>query len=427
MQILYRFLWFIAVPILPLYLKIRQNKGKEEATRIKERYGYGKHKRKKGKLLWLHAASIGEVNSILPLIERLHERHGRKYNFLLTTASRNGQNIAEKSAPSYVAVQYLPLDYGKAAMRFLDHYEPFAALWVEQELWPNILQEAQKRGIHLALINGRLTQKSVNRWKRLGGFSHKLGGYFDCVLASSPNDRDNFKEIGFKAQYIGNLKALPKREVKKTNEAKISLPKKRRFWLAASLHKNEELVCFEAHKLLQKSMDDLFLLLVPRYPHQSVAMQENAARLGIKAVLHSEASAKDIASADCLIIDAFGLLNELYKKCDVAFLGGSMGRQVLGYDVGGHNPLEAIQNDCFVICGEDMHNFSDVMLRLHRVGSLQKVDSVARSLQQALRLLLSNDGKRQGGIKIGKQILQDLSIEAETTASHIGNWIEGKL
>ncbi len=426
MQFFYRFLWFVALPILPLYLKVRQNRGKEDTTRIKERHGYARHKKRKGKILWLHAASIGEVNSILPLIEYLHKRHGKKYNFLLTTASRNGQNIAQKSVPNYVAVQYLPLDYPMAAKRFLNHYEPFAALWVEQELWPNILRIAKNRGIHLALINGRLTQKSMQRWQKLGNFSKTIAAYFDCTLASSPQDRDNFKKIGFKAQYIGNLKALPKPKIK-TGKAKITLPKNRKLWLAASLHKNEEVICFEAQKLLQKSMADLFLLLVPRYPNEAVAMQEQATALGIKAVLHSTASAKEISSADCLIVDAFGLLTELYKKCDAAFLGGSTGKEILSHNVGGHNPLEAIFADCFVISGNDMHNFSDVTERLYRVGALHKVDSVARSLQAALRLLLLNDMKRKQGIKMGKQVLHDLSAEAETAAAYIGNWLESKL
>ncbi len=419
MQIIYQIIWLAIMPFLPLYLLYRTLKGKEEISRLKERLGYPKHKQK-DRLIWIHAASIGEVNSIIPLIKNLHNRQNSNYNFLLTTSSRNGQNIAAKSVPDYVDVQYLPLDYPNAAKRFIKHYKPFAALWIEQELWPNLLQTAKKYGTHLALINGRLTQKSMQNWQKIPAFSHKIASLFDCILAGSPKDQENFIAIGFKAKYIGNLKALPQNKTQNVKH-KIALQKNRKFWLAASIHKGEENLCLQTHNILKKKLPefDFFLILVPRYPHQAKDMAKKAKRQKLKPILYSHASVKEVETADCLIIDAFGVLKTLYAQCNVAFLGGSTGAKILGKNIGGHNPLEAIAENCSVITGRDMHNFSHIAHRLQQTGALQMVDSKASSIAEALHTPMP--------IENGIKVLQQLTVEAEQTASYIANWLEERV
>lgn len=430
---LYAGLWYLLTPLLPFYLAWRWGCGKEEAGRIRERFGYPRHNIAQAKTLWIHAASVGEVNSIIPLMAHLQKRlKGDKNDtddiaILLTTSSRHGQTVAINLTFPNLYVQYLPLDHPRWGRRFVRHYRPYAALWVEQELWPNILFSAHAHAVCLALINGRLTEKSARRWRFGMNLARQLACLFDLVLAQSPQDQRNFENLNFAAHYRGNLKAAqPLQTADKLSTIIEILPRTRQTWLAASSHKGESEICLHAHLRLQKHFASSLLVLAPRYPRTAIKLAALSAKLGLTAKLYSrldKSHAELSDDIDVLIIDQFGLLPSLYQSIPMAFLGGSAGQKVIGRNCGGHNPLEAIQHGCCLISGGDMRNFSRANESLQAAKAIISIDVTADNLASALTDLRTHHDAAQNMRQRAQQIWHELSDEAQQALDDITHWL----
>jgi 3-deoxy-D-manno-octulosonic-acid transferase len=279
---LYRTVMSLARPALWLLLRRRADRGKEDRTRQAERYGIAGIARPDGDLVWLHAASVGETNAVLPLIERLLAARA-DLTILLTTGTVTSAGLAAKRLPARALHQYLPLDSAPYVRRFLDHWRPTLAVLTEQEIWPNLILEAHARGIRLALINARMSGRSLARWQGKPNVARALFGRLDAVLAQNDQLARALTSLGaINAAAVGNLKLdAPLLPVDAAAAAALdaALVGRPRF-VAASTHAGEEAIVADAHRLVQSALPDLCTIIAPRHPHRGPQIGAELAAAG---------------------------------------------------------------------------------------------------------------------------------------------------
>ena len=377
---LYRCATFLAAPLLPLYYARRASQGKEEAARIPERYGRPGVARPAGKLVWIHAASVGEAQSALFLIRHLRAKSNPPAVLLTTGTVTSAQRMATQ-LPKGAHHQYLPADTPRAVKRFFDHWQPDAALWLESELWPNLLAAARARGLPMALLNARLSARSRRQWQRARGLVAPMLRGFSLILTQTAADAAAFSDLGAKGQAagapqaFGNLKyaaeALPD-DLAARAELKAMIGE-RPVWLMASTHAEEEFLAAEAHRALAAKLGPVLTLIAPRHPARGQALAADLRSRGFKLAHRSKGEAIT-KETDLYLIDRLGELGIFYRLSPVAVIGGSFGP--VG-SVGGHNPIEAAQCGAALICGPDMTNFSEVAEDLERAGGLLRLGDKA--------------------------------------------------
>ena len=381
---LYRGATRLLGPVIDLYVRRRLARGKEDPARIGERLGHPGQARPAGTLVWVHAASVGEALSVAPLIERLLERLDEGH-VLLTTGTVTSAQLAAERLPARALHQFVPIDRPAAVRRFLDHWRPDLALWVESELWPNLIAETQMRGVAMALINGRLSARSTARWRRAGGLARHLLGGFTLCLAQSAEDAARFTALGARAVHCaGNLKdAAPPLPTDSAALAALTAElADRPRWLAASTHAGEETLVGTAHRAVRTRHPTLLTLLVPRHPERGGAIAEALARQGLQ-VTRRSAGAPITAATDIYVADTLGELGLFYRLAGIAFVGGSLVAH------GGQNPLEPARLDCAVLHGPHMTNFAPAVAALAEAGGAVAVAD-ATALSAALGRLLDD-------------------------------------
>ncbi len=349
---LYRGLTLVAAPLIDLYLRRRRAAGKEDAARFGERLGHASAARPEGPLVWLHAASVGEAISILPLIERVLAHRGDAHALVttgtVTSARLMGERLGERSLH-----QYVPVDRPDAVRRFLDHWRPDLALWTESELWPNLVGETQARGIPCVLVNARMSERSFARWRRLRGLIAPLLAGFALCLAQNESEAERLRALGATTvRAPGNLKsaaaALPADDgaLARLRDATAGRP----LWLAASTHAGEEAIAGAVHSALAPAHAGLLTVIVPRHPGRGGEVAGELASAGLAVAQRSKA--EEIASTtDVYLADTLGELGLFYRLCDIVFVGGSLVAH------GGHNPLEPARLGCALVYGPHMFNF----------------------------------------------------------------------
>lgn len=360
----YAALTAMAAPAIDHMLARRVAAGKEDPERLCERHGTASRPRPDGPLVWIHAASNGEAMSALPLIERVLER-GPRGHVLATTGTLTSARLLAERLPERAIHQFVPIDRTAWVSRFLEHWRPDAAIWVESEFWPALIWETRRRGIPTALVNGRVSKRSLGRWRRMPGLSRDLLSAFRPCLAQSEDDAQALRGLGADhADFVGNLKRsgapLPvDQEVFDADRGRIGV---RPVWLAASTHPGEEEIVLDAHRILQTEHPGLLTILVPRHPARGpeIAKQFEAAGLTV-ARRAAETEISDRSAV--LIADTLGELGLFYRLAPVALIGGS-----LEGGHGGHNPLEAARLGCVPLFGSDMANFKDVASELIDAG-----------------------------------------------------------
>ncbi len=351
----YRKLTSLARPVAPLLLKLRERRGKEETARRHERLGQPSVPRPQGPLVWFHAASVGETNSILPLMSALAEQRAA-LSFLLTTGTVTSAKLAAERLGPRAVHQYAPLDAPEYVRGFLDHWRPDLAVFTESEIWPNLILESSARDIPLALVNARMTKRSLRRWRRSPGIARPLFSRFSLVLAQNDALTRRFKTLGAaSAIAAGNLKIdtpPPPVNVAELARLKPALDG-RPLLIAASTHEGEDAIIAEAHRQLRQQP--------ARSVHHHRAAPSRARRRRSAEML--KAQGLDVArrslgalperTCDAYVADTIGELGMLYKLAPVAFIGGSL------VDRGGQNPIEAVRQGAAVITGPHWQNFSD--------------------------------------------------------------------
>lgn len=369
MALLYRWVTFLAGPLIDLYLVKRRLDGKEDKERFRERLGYGAFPRPKGILIWVHAASVGESLSVLPIINKI-THHSEAIRVLLTTGTVTSAKMIESRLGDRVFHQYVPTDKIIAVKRFISHWKPNLAIWVESEFWPNLIFETKKQ-CPLILLNGRISEGSFHTWKRYQSIGIAMLRSFSMVLPQSQQDADRLIALGAEnIHYVGNLKfdapLLPS-DPKEMGQL-LSMIGDRRVWLAASTHPGEEEYIAEVHLALKEEMPDMLTIIVPRHADrgEDISQMLKAKELTYRIRSKQETLEED---TDIYIVDTMGELGLFYRLVSIVFIGGSL------VPHGGQNPLEAARLESVIITGPNMQNFASIVSdMLHKEAMIQVQD-----------------------------------------------------
>ena len=352
---LYRALVWLAAPLSGWILRNRARRGKEDATRLNERFGRSEHHRPPGKLLWLHGASVGESLILLELVQRLSA--ATDWQFLVTTGTATSARLMGEKLPDRARHQYVPIDRLGPVRRFLDHWSPDAAIFVESELWPNLLLEMQQRNIPSALINARMNQASLTNWHKRKAAARRLLSAFSWIGAADARTAAGLSKLtDTPVPQVGNLKlqiaALSPADVQ-LNTIRSRLGE-RPVWLAASTHAGEDDILIAAHRRYLETRPEALLILAPRHPERGgdIASLMNAA--GFTFARRSQDKFPEPAT-QVWLADTLGEMPLWYALADQAFIGGSL---IEG--IGGHNPVEATRAGCPIISGPYTASFDDV-------------------------------------------------------------------
>jgi 3-deoxy-D-manno-octulosonic-acid transferase len=364
-----------------LYLLQRQRRGKEDRERFHERLGQAKLPRPDGPLIWLHAASVGEAQSVLTLIARLRTERPH-IRLLVTTGTVTSARLLRDRLPPGAFHQYVPVDRPLWVARFLDHWRPDLALWVESELWPNMIAETQRRGIPMVLLNGRMSAKSFAGWQRARSLVRPLLAGFALCFAQSSVEAARFARLGARqVRTPGNLKYAADPLPAAANElaALRSAIGARPVWLAASTHAGEEAIIVAAHRILARTRPDLLTIIVPRHAARGAAL---ARELDI--VIARRAAKEPITDKTAVYLaDTMGELGLFYRAAPVVFVGGSLVAH------GGQNVLEPARQDCAIVHGPHMWNFQEIVSEMYRVEATREVAD-AESLAREVEVLLAD-------------------------------------
>ena len=401
----------MAAPGLRLMLRRRVARGKEVAARLPEREGIDAAARPAGKLLWLHAASVGEAISVLPVLCRLAERDPA-VSVLFTTGTVTSARLLEQRLPELglgrVLHRFVPLDVPAWVARFLDHWQPDAAAFVESELWPNLIVACRARGIPLMLVNGRMSARSFRNWRWVSGFAEQMIGAFDRVHAQSEDYASRLRLLGARRlDPPGNLKLAAGRLAVDEAEAtrlRVAIGTRPR-WLAASTHPGEEAVAGAVHRELLRAHPDLLTIVAPRHPDRGAAV---AASLG-GAPLRSLGEGPP--QGGIWVADTMGELGLLYSLVPIVFVGRSMvGR-------GGQNPFEPARFGCAIAVGPHTQNFDGMVASLEHASGLARVDD-ASALAAWVDRMLRDDAAREAAGRAAQSVADgESSLPDQVAAS----------
>ena len=397
---IYRAATAAAAPLIRWYLQRRIRAGKEDPARLSERFGRASVARPPGRLVWLHAASVGESLSALPLIEALLAGHPT-VRILVTTGTLTSAQMLAKRLPERAIHQFVPVDNPAWVRRFLDHWRPDLALWIESELWLNLLDLTQDRGIPTGLLNGRLSQRSYRRWRVCGGILKPILRRFAVCLAQNADQVDRFSGLGAaNARTVGNLKYAAK-PLAADNAALTALQQatgKRPLWLAASTHSGEEALVGQAHRSLKTRWPDLLTLIAPRHPKRATEIAAELSALGLQVRQRSNGDLPS-ADTDVYLADTLGELGLFYRLAEISFVGGSFSGH------GGHNPIEPARLGSAILYGPDMGNFSEVAASLEAGGAGLRLAEPG-ALEREVDRLLGDPSERQRLVRAAGRVAE---------------------
>jgi 3-deoxy-D-manno-octulosonic-acid transferase len=381
---LYRTATQLAHPFLPAYLRTRAKRGKEDAVRMGEKFGRTALPRPNAPLIWIHAASMGESASVLPLITAWLEAHPT-LRILLTTVTTTSAQFVATRLPERALHQYFPLDTPPAIARFLKHWKPDMACFVDSELWPNMLLSLKKRSIPTVLINGRISDNSAKHWRRAKPLMRQMLQCFTHVCAKSDTDALRFGEFGAPNPIsFGNLKfsspPLPAHAESLTTMQ--TAVQGRSVWLAASTHTGEEESVYACHQRVKARFPNLLTLLVPRHSARGDEVRALAEAQGLQVAQRSR-NESITPSTDIYLADTMGEMGLWYRLCPIVWVGGSF------IPHGGQNPFEPARLHCAVLYGTHMHNFTEFTAALEAAGASMMVKDADALTHALIRLLTS--------------------------------------
>jgi 3-deoxy-D-manno-octulosonic-acid transferase len=403
----YRRLSAAMVPLSPALINRRLKLGKEDPARVGERRGVSADVRPVGPLVWIHGASVGEVLAAAALIEKLRALNLR---ILLTSGTVTSAAIVAKRFPADVIHQYVPYDSPRYVARFLDHWRPSLALFIESDLWPNLILSSAARRLPMVLINGRMSHRSFPRWRRVSGTISALLGRFDVCLAQSQLDGERFAALGSRNVTVtGNLKLdvpAPPADTGKL-ERLMSMTRGRPIVVAASTHPGEEEILVETHKTLAGFFPGLLTVIVPRHADRGAAIAGMITAAGLKPALRSREELPT-ASTDIYVGDTMGEMGLFYRLAPIVFMGGSLVAH------GGQNPIEAVKLGASVVHGPHVFNFTDVYEALDSAGGARRADTQEALIKQ-LGQLLADPRARDAALVASDAVVEQLGGALERT------------
>ena len=377
MIIIYKVLTNLLYPVLIIFIYYRKIINKEDPIRFREKIlpSYFKINKKENlKLIWFHAASIGEFKSIIPVINQLNQ-DDKNLHFLITTNTLSSGNLAkiELEKIKNAEHRYFPLDVSFLIDKFLYLWKPDKIFLVDSEIWPNLILKAKKHGIPVALLNARLTSKSFKRWMIFPKVAKKIFGIIDLFICSNLETKNYLEKLKLKNIYFkGNIKLAGQiNEDKIVNYNESSLLKKR-FWLAASTHKEEDIFCLKTHLKLKEKYDDILTIIAPRHIERSKDLKSLSEKFKLNAQI-LDRNEKINENKEIIIINYFGSLISYFKFAKSVFIGKSMIKKLRNDS--GQNPIEAAKLNCKIYHGPFIYNFEDIYQLLDQNNISQKINS----------------------------------------------------
>ena len=399
---LYRLAWKIGYPFIELFLWRRKKSGKEDLARFDERLGVPSIPRPNSKLVWIHAASVGEAASVLPLIEQM--LLGNAWiHVMVTTGTVTSAMLMEQRLPKRAFHQYVPIDKPEYVEEFIDYWQPDLAIWVESEFWPNLLLETKDWGCPIILLNGRVSEESFEKWMKYGSLRKQIMNCFDMVIPQSREDGIKLREMGAKQiRYFGNLKygapPLPY-DAEKLAELQKMIGS-RKIWLAASTHPGEEEQILKAHELIKEKLYGVLTIIVPRHPNRGADLRASI-HFDTNTSLRSN-NEKILEDTEIYIADSIGELGIFYRLAPIVFIGGSL------VDHGGHNPIEAALLDSAILSGPNMQNFSEILEEFGKAGAISVAHN-AEELAANVFELWHNPQKRTAMARLAHKHIKEKS------------------
>ena len=408
MIIIYSFLINLLLIFSPFVLVYRLFKNKEHKTRFLEKLSFNLKKRENGKLIWFHTVSVGELLSIIPLIEKI-ENNNQISQILVTSSTLTSSELFKKFKFKKTIHQFYPIDNNYFAKKFLDNWKPSIAIFVDSEVWPNMLINLNKKKIITILLNARISIKSFKRWKKLSFFSKNLFSKFNYTYPQNKETQKHLKKLGVKnIKLIGNLKFSQKRKIINSKNLQLNnLSKNKKIWCAMSTHRGEEKICLEVYKNQIRKNKKIILVIIPRHIHRINEIKKEVNNYNLKFHLHS--SKKKVSKdTNIYLVDTYGEAENFFNLCKIVFIGKSLTNK------GGQNPLEAARHNCKIIHGPNISNFKEVYEMLDKKKLAKKIHN-SYQLQKALSIYLSkkiiNKSSNKKLYKLGNQILNDYYIE----------------
>lgn len=417
---LYRAVTTLAGPLIRLYLNKRLVRGKEDPARFSERLGRPGLPRPEGFLVWIHAASVGESLSMLPLVERLLvERPGLR--MLMTTGSVTSARLMGERLPEGATHQFVPVDRLPWVRSFLDHWRPDLVLWAESEFWPNLVCETAARGLPMVLLNGRISDRSFERWQKHAGLIAQLLSGFALCLGQTGRDAERLRVLGApRAECLGNLKfaapPLPADagELAVLEKALTGRPR----WLAASTHAGEEGMAGRLHQGLRETHPGVLTIIAPRHPERGDAIAAELRGAGLTVAQRSKGETPT-EKTGIYLTDTLGELGLFFRLADAVFMGKSL------VPLGGQNPLEPARLGRPVLFGPHMGNFEEMAGRMKETGAALEVADEA-DLGDTLARLLSDTAERERRGGAARAFAEGEAGVMEAVLDALGPWLPEK-
>jgi len=405
----------VLAPALRLMLRVRLSRGKEIAERLDERRGIDPSPRPSGPVLWIHAASVGETASVLPVLPPLLAADPALRVLFTTGTVTSARLLAQRLDPalqSRVLHRFVPLDVPAWVRRFLDHWRPDAAAFVESELWPNLLAGCRARGIPMILLNARMSARSFARWEKAPDVARTLLGGFRLIHAQDDETAGRLRGLGGQnVSAPGDLKqAAPPLPVDSAESDRLRQRIGHRpTWLAASTHPGEEALMFRVHRTLAASVPNLLTIIAPRHPERGGAI---AAEAGSTPVTRRALGEGPPEEAGVWIVDTLGEMGLWYRLAPIVLVGRSM--LAPG---GGQNPLEPARLGCAIAVGPHTSNFTGHVDRLRAAGALAVVADEAALTRFVQTMLADPAEQRRMAAKAIAATQNDDAVIRQTAAS----------
>ena len=385
---------------------------KEDSIRYKEKIFSSHFKVKRDhnrKLIWFHAASIGEFKSILPIIEKLHSSLEGN-DFLITTSTLSSSKIATRELKKYKNVyhRFFPFDVSFLINNFLQSWYPNFIFLVDSEIWPNLILKAKKLKIPISIINARITEKSYQKWIRFPQSAREIFNSLELCFAASQDAKFRLEKLGVKKiKYYGNIKFFNEIEINNIKNLNRKILTQRPFWFAASTHPGEEEMCLKVHTLLKKKFKNILTIIAPRHIQRSKRIEKMSNNLKLNTqILNDQDMILD--KKEVIILNSFGVMQDYFKYAKSVFVGKSTLKKL--ENVGGQNPLEAAKLNCKIYHGSFVNNFREIYSTLDDLGISQIVNDYNDLVQYLINDLNSSNEKE---IKNSK-ILDDLGYKIFT-------------
>ena len=419
----YKLLTYLFYPFAPFFLFLRKLKKKEHPIRYKEKLSQINTPRGEGFLIWFHVASVGEAMSILPLIENF-EQDGKIKRILITSITVSSAEVLKKKFNKNTKVihQFLPFDILKYVKKFLKHWSPNLSIFIDSEIWPNLIFQIKERNIPLLMVNGRITKKTFSRWKFLKNFSKKIFEKFDlCIVAN--NETENYLKI-LGAQNIKNYGNLKFANTKlnsnnNLNAAFLNKIKNRKIWCAASTHSSEEIFCAKTHLMLKKNYNNILTIIIPRHVDRIKTINDELSNLNLTISLFSKFDQMN-TDTDILLIDSYGEASKFYNISKCVFRGKSLIKSLI--NDGGQNPIEPSRLGCKIFHGPNVSNFTEIYEYLKSLGIADQVSSPEElnlSLVEEFKEVKANNNQviekiDNYGLNILNNVIKEIKIYINT-------------